>query len=130
MSRGLAAARAALGTPFRLHGREVAQGLDCLGLALLALRADGYVGPEPSGYALRCGDAVRVVAAIEAAGLRRADLPKPGDLLLLGLSAAQLHFAIATEAGMIHADARLRRVVERPEIPWPVIGRWRTHQGE
>jgi hypothetical protein len=28
--------------------------------------------------------------------------------------------------GIIHADAQLRRVVERPgPLPWPEIGRWR-----
>ena len=28
--------------------------------------------------------------------------------------------------GIIHADAMLRRVVERPgPVPWPVLGRWR-----
>ena len=34
--------------------------------------------------------------------------------------------AIATDAGIIHADAALRRVVERPGAPpWPIVARWR-----
>lgn len=129
-ARSLAAARTALGTRFRLHGRDAASGLDCVGLAGLALRAEGYAGPVPEGYALRSGDAERVRRAIEAAGLAAADSERPGDLLLLAVGPGQLHLAIAAEDGIVHADAMLRRVVERPgPIPWPVIGRWRPAKG-
>lgn len=127
--RAVAAARAALGVRFRLHGRS-AEGLDCVGLAALALRAEGFEGRVPSGYTLRSGDAVRVRVAIEALGLVPAAEPRPGDLLLFRAGPGQLHFAIQAEAGIIHADARLRRVVERPELPWPVIGRWRPATGD
>jgi cell wall-associated NlpC family hydrolase len=131
--RAVAAARAALGVRFRLHGRSaegLAEGLDCIGLAALALRAEGFEGRVPSGYALRSGDAVRVGAAIEALGLVPASEARPGDLLLFKAGPGQLHFAIQAEAGVIHADAMLRRVVERPELPWPVIGRWRPARGD
>ena len=52
----VARARAVLGVPFRLHGRDGA-GLDCVGLAAHALQLD-----VPSGYPLRGGepDVVRV----------------------------------------------------------------------
>lgn len=123
-----AAARAAVGAKFRLHGREAATGLDCVGLAALALRAAGFGGPVPSGYALRSGDVGRAVAVIEAAGLVRVGDPQAGDLVLLRAGAGQLHFAIQTEHGMVHADAMLRRVVERAALPWPVIGRWRYRE--
>lgn len=127
--RAVAAARAVLGVRFRLHGRS-AEGLDCIGLAALALRAEGLEGAVPSGYALRSGDAGRVGAAIEALGLVPAAEPRPGDLLLFRAGAGQLHFAIQAETGIIHADAVLRRVVERPGLPWPVIGRWRLATGD
>jgi len=127
--RAVAAARAALGVRFRLHGRS-AEGLDCVGLAALALRAEGFEGRVPSGYTLRSGDAVRVRVAIEVLGLVPAAEPRPGDLLLFRAGPGQLHFAIQAEAGIIHADAMLRRVVERPELPWPVIGRWRPATGD
>ncbi|MGK6354482.1 peptidoglycan endopeptidase [Sphingomonas sp. DT-207] len=125
-ARALAAARSAVGVRFRLHGRERTSGLDCLGLAALALQAAGWEGFVPSGYALRSGDAVRVRAALLAAGLVEGRAPRAGDLLLLAAGPGQLHFAVDTGNGIIHADAMLRRVVERPgEPPWPVIGRWR-----
>ncbi len=128
--RSLAAARVALGARFRLHGREVASGLDCVGLAVLAMRAEGFVGPVPLGYALRTGDAEAARRAIEGSGLERANPERPGDLLLVVAGPGQLHLAIAAEDGVIHADAQLRRVVERPgPIPWPVIGRWRPAEG-
>lgn len=127
--RAVAAARAMLGVRFRLHGRT-AEGLDCVGLALLALRAEGFEAAVPSGYALRSGDAARAGAAIAALGLVPAAVPRPGDLLLVKAGPGQLHFAIQAETGVIHADALLRRVVERPELPWPVIGRWCWTMGD
>jgi len=119
----LAAARGLTGTRFRLHGRD-ADGVDCVGLAAMALRAEGFEGAVPSGYALRSGDAGRVSAAIAAVGL----IPGtggPGELLLLRTGPGQLHFAICTGGGIVHADAVLRRVVERSDLRWPVIGRWK-----
>lgn len=124
--RAVAAARGVVGTRFRLHGREPETGLDCVGLAALALRAEGFRGQVPSGYALRSGDAAGAARAIAAAGLTAGETPRAGDLLLLRTGPGQLHFAIATGDGIVHADAMLRRVVERPRMPWPVIGCWRV----
>ena len=60
------------------------------------------------------------------AALRRAEGEEAGDLLLCVSGPGQLHLAIQVEGGIVHADAGLRRVVERPgEIPWPVVGAWR-----
>lgn len=131
-ARVVAAAMAAVGARFRPHGRDTATGLDCVGLALLALRAGGFVQPVPEGYALRGGDAKRIAAEIEARGLAIVQgSAMPGDLLLCQAGPAQFHFAVQTASGVIHADATLRRVVERPGIPpWPVIGRWRIANGE
>jgi hypothetical protein len=129
MSRALAAARRALGIRFRLHGRGT-DGLDCVGLAALAMRAEGFEGEVPSGYALRRGDAAGVAAAIDAAGLVRGGDARAGDLLLLSSGPGQLHLAIDAGNGIVHADAMLRRVVERPGVPpWPVMGRWRVAEG-
>ena len=118
-------ARGAIGARFRLHGRCAEFGLDCVGLAGLA-----YGIAVPRGYALRGGSVAQVIAAAEAAGLVRVDDARVGDLLLLNAGAGQLHLAIASETGVIHADAALRRVVERPgAAPWPELARWRR-EGE
>lgn len=114
-------ARGAIGVRFRLHGRSVAFGLDCVGLAGLA-----YGIAVPRGYALRGGSVAQICAIAQAAGLGRVADARPGDLLLLNVGAGQLHLAIASEGGVIHADAGLRRVVERPGVPpWPELARWR-----
>ena len=119
------AALAAVGSRFRLHGRTPETGLDCVGLAAWALRAGGFVGEAPTGYALRGGD-VGAVAAILDRVLVRDHGAAAGDLLLMRTGPGQLHLGIRTEAGLVHADAGLRRVVVRPGlVPWPVLGVWR-----
>ena len=122
MNAAVKTARAAVGARFRLHGRDPASGLDCVGLAAWAHR----VAIVPSGYALRSADVDRTMMLIARAGLRRVSRPKPGDLLLARAGPGQLHLGIWTGTGVIHADAMLRRVVERPgPPPWPIIGYWR-----
>ena len=114
-------ARAAIGARFRLHGRGPATGLDCVGLAAWAFEAD-----VPRDYALRSGDVARVRSVIAALGLAPVADRAAGDLLLLRAGPGQLHLAIDSGSGIIHADAMLRHVVERPgAIPFPVIARWR-----
>lgn len=118
----LARARACIGSRFRPQGRDPATGLDCVGLAGWA-----YGVAVPGGYALRSGDAARVREGIAVAGLAAAEGRRPGDLVLLRSGPGQLHLAIDSGTGLVHADAMLRRVVERPDpLPWPVIGRWRV----
>lgn len=120
-----AAAQALVGTRFRLHGRDVASGLDCVGVVAAALRAGGFEGAVPTGYALRGGRCARIVAAIDAM-LVRVETMGVGDVLLFAIGAGQFHLAIRTAGGIVHADAALRRVVERPGAPpWPVVGIWR-----
>lgn len=51
---------------------------------------------------------------------------RTGDLLLLAPGADQLHLAVLTERGFVHAHAGLRRVVETPGEPqWPTLGAFR-----
>jgi len=120
MSAVAAAALRAVGTRFRLHGRG-ADGLDCVGLVATALRAGGYGGAVPTGYALRGGD----VAMLDQI-LVRVATAEPGDVLLMAVGPGQFHLGIRTAAGFVHADAGLRRVVERPGAPpWPILGVWR-----
>lgn len=108
----VAAARACIGARFRPYGRDPAWGLDCVGLAA---RAFGRAAPRD--YALRGGDAAGVAGAAAAAGLVAADDPRAGDLLLIDCGSRQLHLAVLTEAGFVHADAGIGRVVEAPGRP-------------
>lgn len=121
----LAAARALLGTRFRLHGREPESGLDCVGLICVAFAHAGTVISAPSGYRLTSGRQGDFDHAAQAAGLVRAIDPEPGDAILCRIGARQWHLGIRSEIGLIHADAWLGRVVERPgAMPWPVISCW------
>lgn len=127
--RAVAAARGAIGTRFRVHGRDPRFGLDCVGLAGLAARAAGFQGDIPSGYALRGGDEAAIAAAFSAAGLVASDAPSPGDLALFETGPGQFHLAVLVPGGIVHADAMLRRVVERPGVsPWPLSGCWRVKE--
>ena len=124
MSAVVAAARGMLGVRFRLHGRGM-DGVDCVGLVAMALD----LGAVPTGYGLRGGRLDRVASLLDER-LRRVAGRAAGDLLLLQAGPGQLHLAIWTGDGLVHADAGLGRVVERPgEPPWPVIGAWRL-QGD
>ncbi|MDR6852143.1 cell wall-associated NlpC family hydrolase [Sphingomonas sp. BE123] len=117
-------ARGAIGSRFRVHGRCVELGVDCVGLAGLAFG----VG-VPRSYALRGGRPAAVIDAVDRTGLLRVTDARPGDLVLFDAGAGQLHFAVTSEAGVIHADAALRRVVERPgDPPWPALARWRQRE--
>nr|WP_245405617.1 peptidoglycan endopeptidase [Sphingobium sp. Sx8-8] len=109
-----------VGVPFRLHGRD-RRGLDCVGLAALAL---GRAAPE--GYGLRSGDERRAGDWLRVAGLRAVEEARPGDLALVRPGPLQLHLMIVVPGGHVHAHAGLRRVVEMPGAsPWPVLGHWR-----
>ena len=119
----VASARSCVGARFRLHGRSRATGLDCVGVAAIA-----YALPDvPARYALRGGEAARIVALIDAAGMRRGEgEAAPAALLLLRPGPFQLHLAIRTDRGFVHADAGLGRVTEVPgPPPWPLLAQWR-----
>jgi lipoprotein Spr len=128
MKRGeriAAAALALVGTPFRLHGRSEA-GLDCVGLAALAMARAGRPKNVPQHYALRGGKPERFALWLGAAGLRRVRKAKAGDLLLVRTGPGQFHLMLRAGSGCVHAHAGLGRVVEMPGDPvWPVIGIWR-----
>jgi cell wall-associated NlpC family hydrolase len=130
VSRIVAAARAAVGIRFRVQGRG-AGGLDCVGLVALALRGGGWAGTVPDGYALATGDPEVIARAMRAAGLRAVVDAAPGDVVAYRSGPGQLHLGIDSGAGLIHADAGLRRVTERPGLaPWPLVGRWRWEETE
>ena len=124
-----ARARALIGTRFRPQGRDPAIGLDCVGTVALALaapadRVDGKYPPR--GHRLGAID-----AALGALGCRPVEAPREGDVLVCRCARDQFHLLICIGNHFVHADAALRRVVERPmPPPWPVAGIWRLDPGE
>jgi cell wall-associated NlpC family hydrolase len=115
-------ARSLIGVRFRPQGRSPASGLDCIGVVAAAVEA-----PAPPGdYALRGGSAARLAEALAAAGLCRVEAAAAGDVVVLAPGQGQLHLAVLTATGLVHGDAGLRRVVERPgPPPWPIASIWR-----
>ncbi|MGF7170659.1 hypothetical protein FHS91_002345 [Sphingobium xanthum] len=122
-----------VGVPFRLHGQTENSGLDCVGLAALAMRRAGAsLGALPV-YRIRGMGLARVETLLRAAGLKPAAGNHPGDILVCESGAMQLHLMIATNEGCVHAHAGLGRVVLMPAPgPWPLLGQWRgvEHRGE
>lgn len=128
---GAALAKAALdlaGTRFRLHGRNPASGLDCIGLLEAALMQIGRPARLPQGYRLRLASLERWLPDPGVLGFANSEgAIEPGDVLLLTPSPGQFHLAIAISEGRcVHANAGLRRVVEAPELPEAeVLHHWR-----
>ncbi len=119
----IARARRYIGTPFRLHGRDPAHGVDCVGLVALLY---GRINDAPIGYSMRNAQGARWLIEMDRFAARRTDgLMAPGDIVLMHVGPAQYHLGIWTGDGLIHADAGLRHVVETPgDIPWDVIAVW------
>lgn len=113
-----------VGTPFRLHGRNPATGLDCVGLVAEALRQTGTRPYAPEGYRLRNLSIARWLAHAPASGLTPVD--EDGDVILARVHPLQPHLAILVPGGFVHAHAGLRRVTFcAGPAPWPIERRWR-----
>lgn len=116
----IAAARGCVGARFRVHGRDPAWGLDCVGVAAIAF------GRAVAGdYPPRGGRIERIDAQARAAGLAKSMAACPGDLVVIDEGAGQLHLAVLTQRGFVHAHAGLRRVVETPGRPANILAAWR-----
>lgn len=125
-----AAALDLVGSPFRMHGRDAATGLDCVGLAVVALARAGRPAPVPDDYRLRggllecfdlwaadCGLAVAPPDGRHAAG----------DILLCEPGHRHFHVMVDAGAVLVHAHIGLRCVTAWPKpCPWPVRRRWRS----
>jgi hypothetical protein len=117
-----------VGCDFRLHGRDPATGLDCVGLVAAALTACGRQPAPPQGYGLRNVNIDDWLPQALRSGLEPAEgAILAGDVLLIALGFAQHHIVIASDAdSVVHAHAGLRRVVLQPRDPaWQVRAMWR-----
>ena len=113
-------ARALVGTRFRPQGRGENE-LDCVGVVLMTfgIAADAV----RSDYRLR-GDHERELKSTLSKLFR--PVPKTqlraGDVMLIKVAKEQLHLAVRTDLGFVHAHARIGRVVETPGLPeWPLL---------
>lgn len=123
------AALQCVGSPFRLHGRDPKNGLDCVGLALHALLAVRAVLPPPDNYTLRGPGRATIMAWADASGLMA--LPgnepvRPGDIQLVAPAPGQSHLLVRCVAGFVHAHLGCRKTLAmRGDSPWTVIANWR-----
>jgi hypothetical protein len=123
----VARARALIGVRFRPQGRDPEHGLDCIGVAMMAMgvkkdevRRD-YIIPSGS-------TSEQINAEIAEMGFIRISpaAAGAGDMLLVRPAPNALHLAILTDGGYLHAEMRLRRTVEVPgAVPWPTVSAWR-----
>jgi cell wall-associated NlpC family hydrolase len=123
-----AAAEALVGTPFRLHGRDPATGLDCIGVFAAAMASSGRPVAVPNGYALRLRDLSAFEPLAARFGFAETTGPAfPGDVLMFAIGPVQFHLGIAARGGrLVHAHAGLRRVVLGPPgTDWEAAGHWR-----
>lgn len=121
-----ASAKALVGTRFRPQGRGP-DGLDCVGVIVATFGLSGV----RHDYRLR-GDHRQAVEQALGRHFRRVPRTqmRTGDVMLLEAAADQLHLAVRTEAGFVHAHAGIRRVVETPGLPaWPLLGVYRKRKG-
>lgn len=129
-----AAARALVGSPFRMHGRDPTTGLDCVGVAVAALGHIGRPAPVPCDYRLRGGSLAQFDGWASACGLERMEefaVPAPGDILLCEAMPQQFHVMVDCGDVLVHAHVSLGRVVASPSpMPCPVRRRWRLVEGQ
>lgn len=127
MSPALAAAAASLiGVRFRLHGRDPATGLDCVGLVAEAMRRSGTEPIVPEGYRLRTLTVDSLLPFAKANRLEAAHSAENAEVLLVMVSPVQPHLMISVPGGFIHAHAGIGRVTFLPGNPaWPLAAAWR-----
>ena len=122
----VAAGRALIGVPFLAQGRDRARGIDCVGLVLETYAVDPDAMPDD--YRLS-GDHRAAIAAHLGPRFWRVARTRmrAGDLVLMRVGDRQWHLGMWTGEGLLHADARRRRVVERPGLPeWRIAAVYRA----
>ena len=136
MNPALAAAALDLvGVPFRLHGRDAATGLDCVGLVAAALERCHVTPSIPRGYTLRSAEIESFLHHAHLSGLVEthgvAGGNEGGDVVLAAVHRLQPHLLIAVPDGFVHAHAGIGRVTVLPgPLPWRPLRQWRLVQAK
>lgn len=109
----VAAARAALGTPFRHQGRRVGQGLDCAGLVVHVCDVLGVCYVDQTGYSRRPSGGMLESALDGQPGMVQVSgNPQYGDVLLMRFSGEPQHLAIFAGENIIHSYLQAGKVCE------------------
>jgi len=125
------AARQLVGVRFRPQGRGV-DGLDCLGVVVLAVGAVGVRLAVPGNYRLGRHCRGQVLDAVGGSGLVPVAMGPAlaGDVLLRFPAMRQVHFGVRTDAGLVEALVTVGHVVERPLVPGEIWDcAWRVPVG-
>ncbi len=118
------AARALIGAPFRLHGRDPETGLDCVGVVAQALRSTGRQTFVPEGYSLRSASISGLLHFAAENALTRVE--QGGHVVLCMVNPIQPHLLVRVSGGFVHAHASLGRVTFMPDpLPWPISLQWK-----
>lgn len=122
----VARARALVGSRFRPQGRDPATGLDCVGLVLRAFEIPA--DKVRQNYRLRGPHKLELEHQLAIRFRRvRAEARCAGDVLLCAVLPDVMHLAVQCAGSFIHADSRLRRIVETPGAPpWPIVAAFRS----
>lgn len=122
-------AQAAIGVRFRLHGRSIGTGLDCVGLVAHAIKPVIDETKIPFHYKLRFDDINIPIAFFEVHNFDRIESEQGflnGDIAMIAPALQQLHFIIIADDGYIHAHSGLRKIVKTNyPILSPVKAAWR-----
>lgn len=109
-------ARTWIGVKFRPQGRT-RSGVDCVGLVLCVAWEAGFSMADRRGYSQRwneIGDVEQEMAARGFAAIKPSEA-FPGDILVGLPASGRIHFAVRSPSGVIEADLRCGRVIERPQ---------------
>jgi cell wall-associated NlpC family hydrolase len=116
--RILAETRSWIGTPWHHNQACKGAGVDCARLYGAVLESLG-VEVKLENYSRRAqnGNLLKQIRAIACmVELPSADYREPGDLIVFMVGAEPGHVGICNGHGMIHADQRLDRVCEIPDL--------------
>lgn len=110
----IAAARDAIGTPFRHQGRVSGKALDCAGLVIHVAKAIGADYIDSCGYSRRPANGLLELALDDQPCLERVPLSdrQPGDVLLMRFTGDPQHLGICAGENIIHSYSSVGAVCE------------------